>query len=223
PWNTGLPLLPLLESLSLDEERQKPARLFVQWVIRHGGNRVDGFRGYAGLLDGGRIRVGDTIQVWPSARTAVVTGLYRAGQEQPQVEDGDAVTIVLDRELDISRGDLLTLADEPVTPRKSFEAELCWLDEQPLSTSRSYWLKQGTRLTQAKVRAVHAVRDVRSLQEQEASGTLALNDIGRVSIASRDPLVLDDYQEHAGTGAFILIDAGTNQTVAAGLVHNAAY
>ena len=223
PWYTGLPLLPLLESLSLEEERAKPARLFVQWVIRHGGSRVDGFRGYAGQLDGGRIRVGDTIQVWPSAKTAVVTGLYRAGQEQTQVSDGDAVTLVLDRELDISRGDLLTLADEAIEPRKSFEAELCWLDDQPLSTSRSYWLKQGTRLTQAKVRAVHAVRDVRSLQEQEASGSLALNDIGRVSIASRDPLVLDSYQDHAGTGAFILIDAGTHQTVAAGLVYNPAY
>ncbi|MEJ6667285.1 MAG: sulfate adenylyltransferase, partial [Alcaligenes aquatilis] len=179
---------------------------------------ADGFRGYAGQLNGGRLHVGDSVQVWPSGKTAVITQLFRAGTEQGSVSDGDAVTVVLDRELDISRGDLLTLAHEDVNTSKHFDAQLCWLDEQALNTTRSYWLKQGTRLTQAKVQAVHALRDVHSLQEQQATGTLSLNDIGRVSLVSRDLLVLDDYQDHSSTGSFILIDPSTNQTVAAGLV-----
>ncbi|KAA1283999.1 sulfate adenylyltransferase [Alcaligenes faecalis] len=218
PWYQGLPLLPLLESLDLRENIQRPARLFVQWVARHGGSSADSFRGYAGQLSGGRIQVGDSVQVWPSGKTAVITQLFRAGTEQVSVSDGDAVTVVLDRELDISRGDLLTLAHEAISTSKHFDAQLCWLDEQALNTTRSYWLKQGTRLTQAKVQAVHALRDVHSLQEQQATGTLSLNDIGRASLVSRDPLVLDDYQDHSSTGSFILIDPSTNQTVAAGLV-----
>lgn len=219
PWYDGTPLLPLLESLPLSQAaQQRPPRVFVQWVIRHAGSQLDAFRGYAGQLEGGQLQVGQEIRIWPSGTRAVIKQLHRAGAAVDQVQSGDAITVVLDRELDISRGDLITLAQEDITPSKQFEAELCWLDEQALTPGRLYWLKQGTRLTQAKVQAIHTKRNVQSLQEQSAEASLSLNDIGRVSLQTRDPLVIDSYSNNPGTGSFILIDNGTHQTAAAGLV-----
>src|SRR5690606_5176457 len=101
---------------------------------------------------------------------------------------------------------------------KDFEADLCWLDQQALNPARLYWLKQGTRLTQVRVQAVRTRRDIHELRSVDWNGTLAMNDIGRVQLRARDPLVLDDYDAQRATGAFILIDTATNQTAAAGLI-----
>lgn len=219
PWYQGVPLLPLLESLPLSQaDQQRPPRVFVQYVIRHAGSQLDSFRGYAGQLDGGHLRIGQEVRIWPSGTSAIIKQLYRAGVSVDQVQSGDAITVVLDRELDISRGDLLTLAQESIVPSKQFEAELCWLDEQALTPGRLYWLKQGTRLTQAKVQAIHTKRHMHSLQEESAQASLQLNDIGRVSLHTRDPLTINSYHDNPGTGSFILIDKGTHHTVAAGLI-----
>lgn len=219
PWYQGEALLPLLEHLPLtDTAESEQVRLFVQWVIRHDGHAAEAFRGYAGQLESGHLQVGDRIRVWPSQQEAQIRALYRADQPVEQVQAGDPITIVLDKELDISRGDLLTLANNTVTTTREFDAELCWLDEQALSLPRTYWLKQGSRLTQAKIRTIHQVRDIQTLQPNATSSDLRMNDIASVRVQCRDPLVIENYAEQPITGSFILIDSATNQTAAAGLV-----
>ncbi|SOE48617.1 sulfate adenylyltransferase subunit 1 [Orrella dioscoreae] len=219
PWYTGAPLLALLESLPVDDARAGgPLRLPVQWVIRHGGSQIDDFRGYAGQVASGRLRVGDAVQVQPSGVPAVVKSLRtQAGQADAAVA-GDAVTVELDRDVDLSRGDLLVHAEAPAQVLREFEAELCWLDARALNPARKYLLKHGSRLTSAKIRAVHSRRDIHELQEVEAAGALEMNDIGRVTLAVRDALAVDAYTQQPATGAFILIDEASNQTAAAGLI-----
>ncbi|MHA3904931.1 sulfate adenylyltransferase subunit 1 [Castellaniella sp. WN] len=219
PWYQGPPLLTLLEKLPVDPVREEDqARFFVQWVIRHNGSGPDAFRGYAGQLRGGAWRVGDAVRVLPSRESARITGLLRGAQAVAQALPGDSITVVLDRDIDLSRGDVLVDARARPVLDKDFEADLCWLDQQALNPARLYWLKQGTRLTQVRVQAVRTRRDIHELRSVDWSGTLAMNDIGRVQLRARDPLVLDDYDAQRATGAFILIDTATNQTAAAGLV-----
>lgn len=219
PWYKGPTLLSLLESLPVQAEGNNgPARFFVQWVIRHGGDSVDDFRAYAGQLASGVLRVGDQVKILPSGTTAVVSGLRQFDRDVELVQSGDSVAIILDRDIDVSRGDLIVAADAQVRVTKEFEAEICWLDQQPLNPARQYLLKQGTRVTQAKVRAVHSRRDMGELLQLGAGGALSMNDIGRASLVSRDALALDHYADVPATGAFILIDAATYQTAAAGMV-----
>ncbi len=219
PWYQGLPLLPLLESLPLEKpvQEERP-RLFVQWVIRHEGSSTQAFRGYAGQLQGGVLRVGDEVAVLPSGEAARVQALYQGNTPLEAAAAGDSVTLVLDREIDVSRGDLLVSGAKAPQVAREFDADLCWLDRQTLNPARWYWLKQGTRLTQARITAVTSKRDISELTTVDWSGPLASNDIGRVRIRTRDALALDDYDEARSTGAFILIDDASHQTAAAGMV-----
>ncbi|MDQ6217494.1 elongation factor 1-alpha C-terminal domain-related protein, partial [Achromobacter insolitus] len=132
---------------------------------------------------------------------------------------GDSITLVLDRDVDVSRGDVIVHVSAPAQVAREFEAELCWLDAQALNPARKYLLKSGTRLTSAKIRAVLSQRDIHELQEVEnTEGTLRMNDIGRVTLTTRESLAVDRYADVPATGAFILIDEATHQTAAAGML-----
>lgn len=219
PWFTDLPLLQRLEQLPTAPPAPQPeARLFVQWVIRHDGHSAQAFRGYAGQLQRGTLSIGDSVRVWPSQTTARISSLLRSGQPVNSVQAGDAVTLTLDKELDISRGDLLSLATEELLLSRSLDADLCWLDTTALNPARHYLLKQGTRLTQAKLTAIHHVRDIETLEPISGSQSLQMNDLASVSLTVRDPLVNEAYQTQPATGAFILIDPATHQTAAAGML-----
>ncbi|KOF53105.1 MULTISPECIES: GTP-binding protein [unclassified Achromobacter] len=220
PWYTGEPLLTLLESLDLASDgRGLPLRFPVQWVARHGGDSKDDFRGYAGRVASGVLRPGDEIVVQPAGTAAVVRELRAFDRALDEAVAGDSVTLVLDRDVDVSRGDIISHAQAPARVTREFDAELCWLDAQPLNPSRRYLLKHGTRLTSARVRAVHAVRDIHELEEvARADAALNMNDIGRVTLATREALPADRYDDVPATGAFILIDEATHQTAAAGML-----
>lgn len=219
PWYKGKPLLGLLEDLPIESSKpDAPLRFPVQWVIRHGGDRLEDFRGYAGQVASGALRVGEGVVVQPSGVFARVQALRTFDGPCEAVRAGDTVTVVLDRDVDVSRGDLLVRYDAPARVLREFEAELCWLDARALHPARKYLLKHGTRLTSAKIRAVHSRRDIHELGGVEAVGTLEMNDIGRVTLAVRDPLAVDAYAQLPATGAFILIDEATHQTAAAGLI-----
>jgi len=219
PWYDGPPLLGLLEALPAGERQAgAPLRLPVQWVIRHDGDRADGLRGYAGRVASGTLRPGDAVVVQPSGVEARVRELRNYDGPVEAAGPGDTVTVLLDREVDVSRGDVLSHRDRPARVARRFEAELCWLDAAALNPARNYLLKHGTRLTSARVAAVHGRRDVHELQAVQPAEALQLNDIGRVTLAVRDPLPLDAYAEQPATGAFILIDGATHQTAAAGMV-----
>lgn len=220
PWYDGLPLLSLLEQLGVDQAvAAGPLRLPVQWVSRHGGDSAEDFRGYAGRIASGELRPGDEVVIQPSGVTARVKTVLAFDRAVDVAVAGDSVTVVLDSDVDVSRGDVVSHASAPARVGREFEAELCWLDAQALNPARKYLLKQGTRLTSAKIRGVLSRRDVHELQEVAGDGgTLAMNEIGRVSFATREALAVDRYVDAPVTGAFILIDEATHQTAAAGML-----
>ncbi|MBO1110804.1 sulfate adenylyltransferase subunit 1 [Bordetella petrii] len=220
PWYDGPPLLSLLEQLGqADHAPARPLRFPVQWVARHGGASADDFRGYAGRVASGVLRAGDEIVVQPSGVAARVQEVRAFDRVVDAAAAGDSVTVVLDRDVDVSRGDVLSHAAAPARVGREFEAELCWLDAQALNPARKYLLKHGTRLTSAKIRDVLTQRDIHELQEvANESGTLAMNEIGRVTLVTREALAVDRYADAPATGAFILIDEATHQTAAAGML-----
>lgn len=220
PWYRGEPLLAVLEALDPSVERgAAPLRFPVQWVVRHDGSTADDFRGYAGRVASGVLRPGDEVVVQPSGVTARVAELRAHDRVLSAAFAGDSVVVVLDRDVDVSRGDVLSHAGAPAQVGKELEAEVCWLDAQPLNPARKYLLKHGTRLTTAKIREVATRRDIHELTDVDRDvGTLAMNDIGRVRLVTRDPLAIDRYDDVPTTGAFILIDESTHQTAAAGML-----
>ncbi len=220
PWYRGPSLLQHLESLDVDVSPARgPLRFPVQWLSRHAGDTLDDLRGYAGQLASGSIRVGDEIVVHPSGVRATVRRLLSFDGGVEEARAGAPVTVVLNEDVDVSRGDLISHRVDSPTVAKHFQADLCWLDTQPLNPTRKYLIKHGARICSARIREVHTRRDWRSLFESAAGDeTLALNDIGRVTIQTRDALAMDDYDAIAATGAFILIDEATHQTVAGGMI-----
>jgi len=220
PWYDGPPLLAHLESLAGAQDlRQQPLRLPVQWVARHNGHQIDALRGYAGQIASGSLRVGDTVQIQPSGEVARVRALLTHAGEQEQACAGQAVTVVLERDVDVSRGNWICHVDAAPIVSKQFEAQLCWLDTRPASLARRYFIKHGTQTSSARLCTIHTRRDWQRLAEiPAADATLSVNDIGRVSIKTRDALAFDDYRQLPASGAFILIDEATHQTAAGGMI-----
>ena len=222
PWYAGEPLLDVLEALPVDIAQGDALRFPVQWVARQDGSSADDFRGYMGRIEAGEVRVGDAIVVLPAQREATVAEIIApvpGGTAQvDRAFAGQTVTIRLAQDVDISRGDTFVAAHSAPQPAKKLEADLCWFDEEPLSTQRKYLLKQTTNTVFARIGAIKEVLDVHTLSHTNEQGALTMNDIGRVSLTLQKPIVCDAYDVHAATGAFVLIDEATHHTVAAGMI-----
>ena len=217
-WYQGPTLIELLESLSVyDESHQAPFRFPVQLVARHNGHEANDFRGYMGRIEAGMVRVGDKLVVQPSGQSATVKDIVTLEGSHQFAVVGQSVTILLDEYLDISRGDLLANAAQPATLLKTVNADVCWMSDEPLDLRRKYWIKHGTRQTGAKITAIDTLLDINTQQRHPAQG-LKLNDIARISLNVQQPLSADAYDDIRATGAFILIDEVTHQTVAAGMI-----
>jgi sulfate adenylyltransferase large subunit len=213
-WYNGPSLLELLESLpsSLDT-RTAPLRFPVQRVLRPNHT----FRGFAGQIGSGTVRVGDKITVLPSSRSAVVARIVTFDGEHAEAVAPQSVTLVLDRELDISRGDLIVSTHAQATVAKRLQAALVWMDARPLQRNRRYLLKHTSHTVPAFVSTIEHRTNIGTLAH-EAAETLEMNGIGVVNIDLLHAIALDLYGENRSTGAFILIDAQTNSTVAAGMI-----
>ncbi len=217
-WYKGPTLIELLESLSVyDESHDAPFRFPVQLVARHNGHEANDFRGYMGRIEAGKVSVGDKLVVQPSGQSATVKDIVTLEGSHQSAVVGQSVTILLNEYLDISRGDLLAGFDQPATLLKTVNADVCWMSDEPLDMRRKYWIKHGTKQTSAKVTAVDTLLDINTQQRHPAQG-LKLNDIARISLNVQQPLAADAYADVRATGAFILIDEVTHQTVAAGMI-----
>lgn len=213
-WYDSPPLLQLLEDVQISsQDASTELRLPIQRVTRPDSN----FRGYSGTLASGTVQVGDRVLVMPGRHASRVQSIVTFDGELPQACAGSAVTLTLEDEIDAARGDMIVHPDRLPQVGRQLQATLVWMSEQPLTPGRSYWLKQTTRRTSAEVRVVFHRVDVNTLQRVEVS-TLQLNEIGLCQIASHDPLVYDHYRENRRTGAFILVDRVTHETVAAGMI-----
>ena len=217
-WYQGPTLIELLESLSVVEEAHaEPFRFPVQLVARHNGHEANDFRGYMGRIEAGQVRRGDQVLVLPGNQNATVKDIQTLDGSLEVASAGQSVTLLLDQYLDISRGDMLAAADRPPAALKSVQADVCWLSEDPLDLRRKYWLKHTTKQVAARVSKVDTLLDINTQQRRPAD-TLKLNDIARISLNVQQPIAADSYDAIRATGAFILIDEVTHQTVAAGMI-----
>jgi sulfate adenylyltransferase subunit 1 len=218
-WYQGPTLISLLESLSVsDNDANTPFRFPVQLVARHNGHEANDFRGYMGRIEAGSVRVGDAITVQPSGQHGTVKEILTLDGALETASAGQSVTILLNEYLDISRGDTLSIKDQEAAELKTLKADLCWLSEDALNPRRRYWLKHTTKQVAAKVASIESLLDINT-QERRSAEALALNDIARVTINVQQPIAADAYNVNRATGAFILIDEVTHQTVAAGMIH----
>ena len=218
PWYQGPTLIELLESLSVyDEACGEPFRFPVQLVARHNGHEANDFRGYMGRIEAGKVAKGDKLIVQPGGQTATVKDIQTLDGSLDHATAGQSITLLLDEYVDISRGDMLAEATRPATLLKTVNADICWLSEEPLDLRRKYWLKHTTRQVAARITKIDSLLDINT-QERRAADEVKLNGIATVSINVQQPLAADDYDASRSTGAFILIDEVTHQTVAAGMI-----
>lgn len=221
PWYQGEPLLTILENLpSVDEVSHSNADFYfpVQLVVRQDADKADDFRGYQGRIERGAVQQGQTIRIEPNGLTAKVTEIITPKGEVTQAVAGEVITLRLDRDIDISRGDLFVDESSPLTPQKQLEATICWFDERPLNTARKYLLKHGTQTVFAKISEIESVLNVHTLEQESGATALKMNDIARVRLSLQKPIVATTYEENIAGGAFILVDEATYNTVAAGMV-----
>jgi len=217
-WYEGPTLIELLESISVyDETHDAPFRFPVQLVARHNGHEANDFRGYMGRIESGKVTVGDKLVVQPSGIEATVKEIHTFDGQLQTAVAGQSITLLLSEYVDVSRGDVLAGASQPATLLKQVKADVCWMADEPLDVRRKYWIKHGTRQTMAKVKAIENILDVNTQQRHAAEG-LKLNDIARIELSVQQPLAADAYEDIRATGAFILIDEVTHQTVAAGMI-----
>ncbi len=220
-WYHGPTLLEILEAAPrAHSEAAEPFRFPVQYVCRPqaaGDPELHDFRGYMGRVESGAIALGDEIRVLPSGGTARIRDIRSGGRSLPVTAAEQSVTLLLDAELDVSRGDMMVESTDALEPRKQLDAMLCWLSEMPLDLNRRYCLRHTTREVKALVAGIAHRLDINTL-EREATTKLRMNDIGRVSFKLAQPLCADPYATNRSTGAFIVIDEASNNTVGAGMI-----
>jgi len=215
PWYGGPTLMGYLEAVEVDQERMQdaPFRLPVQWVNRPNPD----FRGFAGTIAGGSVAPGDAVVVLPSGRESTVARVAAFDGDSKRAVAGQAVTLTLADEIDVSRGDVIAAAAEPPPVGDQFEATVVWMAEEPLLRGRTYLMRVGTKTVAATVAPLKYKLDVDTL-EQIAANELELNEIGVVNLELSQPIAFDPYTANRDTGGFILIDRITNHTVGAGLL-----
>jgi sulfate adenylyltransferase subunit 1 len=220
-WYEGPALLEILETApTAHSERDERFRFPVQYVCRAQDStnpELHDYRGFMGRVESGSVAVGDAVTVLPSGLSSRVKAIQIGGVEIQEAITEESVTILLEDEIDISRGDMLVKTQEGAESVKSFEATLCWFSEAPLDRARTYLVRHTTRDSKAKIAAIHHRLDVNSLEEVPAE-RLSMNDIARVTVKLGQPIVPDPYTENRATGAFIVIDESGNNTVAAGMI-----
>jgi sulfate adenylyltransferase large subunit len=221
-WYDGPTLLELLEQVEVayDHPDDTPARFPVQWVVRPSGGPAAGdYRGYAGQLASGALRRGEEVTVLPGGgRTRIVT-IDTFDGELEEALAPMSVTLLLEDELDVSRGELICRPEQTPTVARELDADVCWMSERPLRAGGRYLIKHTTRNTGAVVDRLHDRVDVHTLERTSEPPTeLELNDIGRIRLRTSTPLVFDPYERNRRTGSFILIDEASNETVGAGMI-----
>ena len=226
PWYKGAPLLEFLETVPVSKSAsnvetniQRAFRFPVQYVIRPISSRFPDFRGYAGRVASGVIRVGDRIKVLPSGLESVVSHITQATEELSEATPPQSITLQLTDDIDISRGDILVKTDEPQPyQEQDLRLDVCWFNEQPLLPRSKYIIRQTTSETLAIVRTINYRRNINTLDKEPGVAQLKMNDIAEISIHTAQPLVFDDYRLNRITGSVIFIDPDTNETVGAGMI-----
>ena len=219
PWYTGGTLMEVLETIEIDQDNDfvKP-RFPVQYVIRPESTEYHDYRGYAGRVAGGVFHKGDIVCVLPSGLTSTIKSIDTATGELDEAFPPLSVTIQLNDDIDISRGDMIVKPEQKPTVSQDIEIMMCWMNQRPLQLNGKYIVKHTTREVRCVIKEIHYKVNVNNLEQILDDKTVQLNDIARVTIRTTKPLFTDPYRTNRITGALILIDEGTNETVGVGMV-----
>lgn len=222
PWYSGKALLDYLETVPVGHKTVSDFfRYPVQYVIRPISEKFPDYRGYAGRVSGGLIRPGDRVRVLPSGLESTVKSIDFAGESLDEAYVPESVTIRLNDEIDISRGDTLVKADEKQPHvEQDVTLDVCWLNQAPAQIRKKYIIRQATFETQGMIRSINFRRNINTLEKEQIVSELAMNDIAEISIHTAQSLVFDAYAENKVTGSLIIIDPDTNETVGAGMIKN---
>lgn len=220
PWYEGPSLLHHLENVHVASDRNLiDVRFPVQYVIRPQSDAWHDYRGYAGQVAGGVLKKGDEVMVLPSGFTSRIAAVETADGEVDEAYPPMSVTVRLEDEIDISRGDMICRPHNKPQVTQDVDAMICWMDEtSQLQVGRKYAIKHTTRTARTIVKGLNYRLDVNTLHRDEGATSLGLNEIGRVKLRTTQPLLCDDYSRNRATGGFVLIDEGTKRTVAAGMI-----
>jgi sulfate adenylyltransferase subunit 1 len=217
-WHSGPTLLELLENVDLHSDDAPALRFPVQLVSRPQTPDLIDFRGYMGRIESGTAKVGETVRVLPSGLETKIKDIVTLEGSLSVAYAPQSVTLLLEDEIDISRGDMLVHQNEPPRVTKEFSAMLCWMDTEPLDLSRKYFIKQTTSTIRAVFQSVDYRLDINTVERDSSASQFKMNDIGQVRIKVQKPIVCDVYTDNRATGSFIVIDEATNHTVAAGMI-----
>ena len=219
PWYNGRTILEHLESLDAKDVFEKgQARFPVQTVIRPKTEEYHDYRGYAGKLYGGSLSVGDEVTVLPSVTKSKVKSIHFFDKEFKKAKKGSSISLTLENDVNVSRGDMLVKSGEEPTVTKEITATICWMDKDPLQASGKYFIKHGVNDVQAKVTGLSSIMKPDFSGEVENPTELTLNEIGEVSLKLSKPLFVDTYKNNKSNGAFILINPKTNTTSGVGFI-----
>ncbi len=218
-WFEGSSLLYHLENVYVGgDENHIQARFPVQWVIRPQSDRFHDFRGFAGRVAGGVFKPGDNVTVMPSGFSTKVKAIH---QDEHQIEEAFApqsVAFTLEDDIDVSRGDMIVKANSPPQQSQDLDAMICWFSNTNLNPRGRFIIKHTSKEAKAIVTDISYKVDINTLRKNEDTSSFSLNEIGRVKIRTASPITFDSYNNNRHTGSFILIDPGTNETVAAGMI-----
>jgi sulfate adenylyltransferase subunit 1 (EFTu-like GTPase family) len=222
PWYDGPTLLEHLETVEVAADRNEDDRRFpVQWVVRPMADEHHDYRGYAGQVASGTWRAGDEVVVLPSGLRSTVAAVDTSDGPLDEAVPGQSVTILLEDDVDVSRGDLLADPARPPAVAREVTARVCWMSERPVEERARLLVKHTTRTVTARIDEIVSVVDIHTLEDLPAPGRMELNDLGVVRLRLAEPLAVDPYAQNRATGAFILVDEATNETVGAGMVTDA--
>ncbi len=218
-WFQGATLLHMLETVHIESDYNHiDCRFPVQYVVRPQTKEHQDFRGYAGRVAGGIFRQGDDIVVLPSGFTSKIKTIEFGDEQLKEAFAPMSVTITLEDEIDISRGDVLAKPTSQPQGEQDIDLMLCWMNQRAININTKFYVRHTTHETKAVLKEIQYKLDINSLEKVEGSQQLVMNDIARVKLRTAQPLVFDSYRKNRITGSLILVDEGTNETVAAGMI-----
>jgi sulfate adenylyltransferase subunit 1 len=219
PWYTGAPLLSLLEEVTIDEQLpDEESRFPVQYVVRPKSEEFHDYRAYAGKVASGLLRKGERVVVLPSGQETTIAKIEKFGREIEAAQAKESVSILLEDDVDISRGDMIVPFAQLPKQGRQLDATICWMDKKPLRVGSTYLVQHGVNISKAKISALTNLIDVVTLEANDTLSVLQLNEIADVQLKTAKEIFYDSFADNKANGSFIVIDEQTNATVGVGLI-----
>ncbi len=219
-WYKGASLFEFLEQVEIPhEEENQDSRFQVQYVIRPQTEDLHDYRGYAGSVLSGTFKKGQEVQIFPLESKTTISKIEKNGEEIIEASAGEPIIIHLEHDLDVSRGSTIVPLNQQIESEKNLEATICWMDNKPFQAGQKLILQQNSFRTKAIVKAIDSKIDIHNFSEIESNGTIHLNEFCKIQLKTAEKISFDSYKKNRKTGAFILINENTNNTVAAGIIN----